>query len=73
MSACPDDRETGDGPDDGIFTGALLRVWNNGAFDGDFALFHHLISMELLGIQEPQIMLTGNSAIPFIKQRPFSI
>jgi hypothetical protein len=56
-----------------VFTGALLQAWNNGAFDGDFAQFHRLISEELLGIQEPQIMLTGNSAIPFIKQRPFTI
>lgn len=73
LSACPDDRETGDGPNNGVFTGALLKVWNNGAFSGDFAQFHSRISTELLGIQEPQIMLTGKSAVPFIKQRPFSI
>jgi hypothetical protein len=73
LSACRDDQEADDGPENGRYTKALLQVWNNGEFNGDFARFHGLISAEILGIQEPQIQLTGASAIPFIRQRPFSI
>jgi hypothetical protein len=38
-------QEADDGDDSGSYTGALLRVWN-GAFDGDYARFHQLISEE---------------------------
>jgi hypothetical protein len=73
LSACEDGQSADDGVENGAFTGALLRVWDNGAFTGDYELLYERLSNENLGAQKPQISVTGSSNINFMKQRPFTI
>ncbi|MCI0391593.1 MAG: caspase family protein [Acidobacteria bacterium] len=73
LSACEDGQSADDGMENGAFTGALLRVWDNGAFLGDYNLLYDRLLDKNLGIQIPQISLTGSSIINFLKQRPFTI
>ncbi|HKQ76999.1 MAG TPA: caspase family protein [Blastocatellia bacterium] len=73
LSACEDGQSADDGMENGAFTEALLRVWDNGAFIGDYGLFYDRLLDENLGIQKPKFSLSGNSSANFKKQRPFTI
>ena len=73
LSACEDGQSADDGMENGAFTGAILQVWDNGAFFGDYNQFYDRLLDEKLCIQKPQISLTGGSNINFMKQRPFTI
>jgi len=73
LSACEDGQSADDGVENGAFTAALLRVWDNGAFTGDYEQLHERLLDKNLGIQKPQISVTGASNINFMKQRPFTI
>ncbi|GAA1061445.1 caspase family protein [Agromyces bracchium] len=47
ISGCLDDQESKDGAVNGAFTGALLRVWDDGAFSGDHSQLHQAIKQNL--------------------------
>ena len=71
LSACEDGQSADDGVVNGAFTGALLRIWDNAAFIGDYHRLYQLLLEE--NLEKPQISLTGSSNIPFMEERPFTI
>ena len=47
LSACTETQEASDGDEYGAFTAALLRVWNEGQFRGDYRAFHKAILTDM--------------------------
>jgi hypothetical protein len=72
ISGCQDNQTSLDGDPNGAFTGALLKVWNNGTFVGDYARFHKQIVKGLPASQTPNLFPLG-AAGPFLKQPPFRV
>ncbi len=72
ISGCQDPQTSMDGPFNGAFTGALLRVWNDGAFKGSYRSFHRKIQRLLPLTQQPNLMTFGRGE-SFASKRPFSI
>ena len=72
ISGCQDNQTSLDGDPNGAFTGALLKVWNNGTFNGDYARFHKQIVKGLPASQTPNLFPLG-AAGRFIKQQPFRV
>lgn len=73
LSACMDDQTSADGVFHGLFTEILLKVWNQGAFDGNYAQFHREIGSQMPKCQQPNHYVLGPGALEFDQQRPFSI
>ncbi|MFE2556989.1 caspase family protein [Streptomyces sp. NPDC059352] len=73
LSACQDDQVAADGEVNGAFTGALLQVWDGGAFQGGYRDFHRAIQRRLPSDQKPNLHLTGSPDADFLNQRPFTI
>ncbi|MFE5594354.1 caspase family protein [Streptomyces sp. NPDC056549] len=73
VSACQDNQVAADGARNGAFTGALLRVWDDGAFRGDYRTFHRDIQRLLPPTQSPNLYVTGTPAPEFLNQRPFTV
>jgi len=73
ISGCQDDQTSADGPFNGLFTGTLLKVWNDGAFKGDYATFHSEILKRMPTCQQPNTNVIGPAAPAFDKQKPFAI
>jgi hypothetical protein len=55
-----------------VFTKAVMDVWNNGAFKGNYLRFHADIQEAIGTEQLPQIFTLGDTAA-FINQQPFFI
>lgn len=72
ISGCQDPQTSMDGPFNGAFTGALLRVWNDGAFDGSYRSLHRKIQQRLPLTQQPNLMTIGRGPM-FAEQSPFTI
>jgi metacaspase-1 len=72
ISGCQDLQESLDGPINGAFTAALLRVWNEGTFDGSYRSFHRKIQRLLPLTQNPNLMTFGRGP-GFAEERPFTI
>lgn len=73
LSGCQDDQTSADGPFNGLFTGMLLKVWNDGAFEGDYARFHAEIVKRMPSWQRPNHLVIGPGAPEFDRQKPFAI
>ncbi|WP_338492098.1 caspase family protein [Streptomyces sp. SJL17-4] len=73
VSACQDNQEASDGDVNGAFTGALLQVWDDGAFRGGYRDFHRAIQRRLPPTQSPNLYLTGTPDPRFVDQRPFTV
>jgi hypothetical protein len=76
MGACQDDATTMDGDSDGngFFTRALLEVWNNGAFAGDYVTFRDEIEQKIAVSSPGQQPVLKPEVLPaFSSQSPFSI
>ncbi|MER5205547.1 caspase family protein [Streptomyces sp. NPDC002825] len=73
VSACQDNQVASDGDVNGAFTAALLRVWDEGAFRGDYRSFHRGIQRLLPPTQSPNLYLTGTPSQDFLNQRPFTV
>ncbi|MFI9114037.1 caspase domain-containing protein [Streptomyces venezuelae] len=73
VSACQDDQVASDGDANGAFTGALLRVWDDGAFQGGYRDFHRAIQSLLPPTQVPNLHVTGAPDQSFLDQRPFTV
>jgi hypothetical protein len=73
ISGCQDNQISADLPTNGAFTQSLLRVWNHGRFDGDYASFHNKIRQNMPATQVPNHWVVGQSNPVFDRQRPFTI
>ncbi|MGW5425361.1 caspase family protein [Streptomyces sp. NPDC003943] len=73
VSACQDNQVAADGRVNGAFTEALLAVWNDGTFRGDYRTFHQAIQRRLPPTQSPNLYTTGAPSNAFLSQRPFTV
>jgi hypothetical protein len=73
ISGCQDNQLSQDGAFNGLFTGTLLRVWNNGKFQGVYGDFHTEIVKRMPPTQSPNQMLVGRHSTAYDGQRPFAI
>ncbi|GAB2659661.1 hypothetical protein GCM10027036_11610 [Flavihumibacter cheonanensis] len=73
ISGCQDNQLSGDGATNGVFTGRLLEVWNNGAFTGHYKSFYDTIIADMPADQTPNYMTLGSNIAPFEAQRPFCV
>ena len=72
VSGCQDNQFSMDGNQNGAFTEQVLRIWNNGAFEGNHAQFHARVRAGLPPTQSPNLFTLGPAAA-FLKQRPFTL
>ena len=72
ISGCQDNQTSMDGNHNGAFTEQLLKIWNRGAFSGDYASFHGRIRAAMPPTQTPNLFVLGDAAA-FLKQKPFSV
>lgn len=72
ISGCQDNQTSMDGDHNGAFTEQLLRVWNNGAFRGNYANLHARVRANLPPTQSPNLFTLG-AAGAFLAQQPFTL
>jgi len=73
LSGCQDNQLSYDGFDNGRFTGALLRVWADGAFEGNYKRFYDEIVRDMPAEQTPNHLWIGRHNPAFESQGPFEI
>lgn len=74
LGACQDHQYAMDGPEHGQFTAALLRVWDQGRFRGDYRALRDRVEREINSpLQIPSLdeQLLGDPA--FVQQQPFAL
>ena len=72
ISGCQDNQTSMDGEHNGAFTEQLLRVWNHGAFGGNYSALHARIRAAMPSTQSPNLFMLGRAAA-FLAQAPFSV
>jgi len=72
ISGCQDNQTSMDGEHNGAFTEALLRVWNNGTFGGNYGSLHAHIRASLPASQSPNLFTLGRAGT-FLAQAPFTV
>lgn len=72
VSGCMDNQTSMDGEHNGAFTGQLLRVWNNGGWQGDYVRFHARIRAGMPASQSPNLFVLGDAGA-FLSQTPFTV
>jgi hypothetical protein len=72
ISGCQDNQTSMDGDHNGAFTEQLLKVWDHGAFSGDYASFHARIRAAMPATQTPNLYTLGPAAA-LLAQRPFNV
>lgn len=72
IAGCQDNQTAMDGDHNGAFTEQLLKVWNQGAFKGNYSQFHARIRAGMPAVQTPNLFTLG-AAVPFLAQEPFSV
>jgi metacaspase-1 len=72
IAGCQDNQTSMDGEHNGAFTEQLLKVWNQGAFQGNYANFHARIKARMPATQTPNLFALG-AAGPFLGQQPFRV
>jgi hypothetical protein len=75
ISGCQDNQTSMDGDHNGAFTGQLLKIWNGGAFTGNYASFHARIRAGLPPTQSPNLFVLGSNTATaaFVAQKPFTV
>jgi hypothetical protein len=73
ISGCQDNQVSLDGVKNGVFTGALLKVWDGGKFSGGLRKFHTEIQLRIEDFQSPNFMEIGPVSSTFERQKPFTI
>ncbi|MGR3320709.1 MAG: D-Ala-D-Ala carboxypeptidase family metallohydrolase [Pseudooceanicola sp.] len=74
LGAAKDTQFAMDGPENGAFTGALLQVWDEGRFDGDYATFRDRIEVEIGSASQTPVLFDKLHKTPeFTHDRPFTI
>ena len=72
ISGCQDNQTSMDGEHNGAFTEALLRVWNNGTFSGNYGSLHAHVRASLPASQSPNLFTLGRAGT-FLAQTPFTV
>jgi hypothetical protein len=72
ISGCQDNQTSMDGEHNGAFTEALLRVWDNGTFSGNYGSFHARIRASMPATQSPNLFTLGRAG-NFLAQAPFTV
>jgi hypothetical protein len=72
LSACQDHEFAVDGEAHGVFTGALLDVWNDGGFTGTYDEFHRAI-VSRVTMQTPNHFVIGAPNPSFAAGPPFTL
>jgi hypothetical protein len=72
ISACQDDETTPDGAQNGLFTAALLIVWDKGRFNGTYLQFRDGIK-QLVQNQTPNYFSLGAPGETYWMRKPFAI
>src|SRR6185436_11270577 len=72
VSGCQDNQTSMDGDHNGAFTEQLLKVWSQGAFQGNYGTFHARIKAGLPPSQSPNLFTLGVAG-KFLAQRPFTV
>ena len=73
ISGCQDNQLSSDGTFNGLFTGTMLRVWNDGKFKGNYKQFLSGILKSMPPAQTPNYFLVGAANGVFEKQTPFTV
>jgi hypothetical protein len=73
ISGCQDDQQSMEGTFNGLFTSALLKVWDGGKFKGNYGGFHKAIAKLLPPVQKPNHFVYGPANAAFAAQRPFTV
>lgn len=73
LAACRADETALENGGHGLFTAALLEVWNEGRFEGDYGGLIEAIRARMPGSQHPVQSLTGAQVTAFLCERPFRI
>lgn len=72
LSACRDGQTAADGADNGAFTAALLKIWNNGNFEGNYNELMEKVGAEFTGTnQTPMLSRIGDPDVS--SEKPFTI
>jgi hypothetical protein len=73
LAGCQDNQFSLDGDFNGRFTAALLSVWNEGRFKGNYAEFYKKIVSQMPATQTPNHLVTGPKNPEFDAGRPFQL
>jgi hypothetical protein len=78
LGGCMDHQVSLDGDRNGLFTGTMLSVWDNGNFEPvgqyeGYRAFHRAILMHMPFEQTPSYFFVGKENPEFEKQKPFTI
>lgn len=73
LSACEDQQQARDGHQHSVFTGLLLRHWNQGRFEGSHEDLVWEISRQSGYLQTPAIGTLGKNCEALVKARPFKL
>ena len=73
ISGCADNQLSGDGPRNGVFTGNLLRVWQDGKFRGSYRELYQRLSSLMPASQSPNYYRVGAVNEALDRQAPFTI
>jgi metacaspase-1 len=73
ISGCQDDQLSLDGFSNGRFTEELLKVWDSGAWKGDYPTFHETIRSGMPDSQQPNYFVVPAPNQEFEQQEPFKI
>jgi len=73
ISGCQDNQYSEDGAFNGLFTGTLLRIWNDDKFKGAYRRFHREIVARMPPTQTPQLSIIGEPNGHFLRQKPFTV
>jgi len=72
ISGCQDNQLSSDGTFNGLFTGTLLQVWNDGK-SSNYRKFYEAIVKRMPPDQTPNYYWVGQPSRTFEKQKPFTI
>jgi len=72
ISGCQDNQTSMDGDHNGAFTEQVLKIWNQGAFKGSYALFHAQVKARMPATQTPNLFTLGATGV-FLTQQPFTV
>lgn len=73
LTACQDNQFSLDGDRNGLFTGTLLVVWDDGLFEGTYESFHQQILELMPPNQSPNHLVIGPPNPSYDIETPFSI
>lgn len=73
LSGCQDNQLAVEGPENGLFTEQLKKVWDDGRFTGGYRVFRRQIAALLPPTQSPGCTRIGASHPSFERQKPFTI